>query len=83
MFSNELRAMVDIQRDNDVLFRADHEQDGEAPGRHSLTKTLLSDPQLATGLMIAQAKLTATGKTLTLSPWEEPKEESAAKEETK
>ncbi len=85
VFSNELRAMVEMQRDNDVLFRADHDVDGQTPVRHSLDKTLQSDPQLAVGLMIAQAKLTAAGKTLTLTPWQEPKEEvvPVAKEETK
>ena len=85
VFSNELRTMVEMQRDNDVLFRADHDQDGQEPVRHSLEKTLLSDPQLATALMIAQAKLTAAGKTLTLKPWEEPQEDAApaVKEEAK
>ncbi len=71
MYSNELRAMLDVQRDNDVLFRADHDQDGEKPIRHSLEMTLTSDPQLAVALMVAQAKLVAEGKRLTLTPLEE------------
>lgn len=72
MYSNELRAMLDLQRDNDVLFRADHDQDGEKPVRHSLGKTLKSDPQLAIALMVAQARLVAEGRSLTLAPLEEP-----------
>ncbi len=72
MYSNELRAMIDLQRDNDVLFRADHAQDGEKPMRHSLDKTFWSDPQLAVALMVAQARLLAEGKPLTLVPLETP-----------
>jgi carboxyl-terminal processing protease len=74
MFSNELRSMIDLQRDNDVLFRADHGQNGEATLRHSLEKTLQSDPQLAVALMIAQTKLLAAGQTLTLAPLPTPQE---------
>ena len=70
MYSNEIRAMIDLQRDNDVLFRADHGQDGETPVRHSLELALQSDPQLAAALMVAQAELITQGKTLTLAPLE-------------
>jgi C-terminal peptidase prc len=70
MFSNEMRTMLDMQRDNDVLFRAGHAQDGETPLRHSLEMTLQSDPQLAVALAIAQSKLIAAGKTVTLAPLE-------------
>ncbi len=71
MYNNEMRQMVDLQRDNDVLFRADHEEDGQPPVRHSLEETLKSDPQLAVALMAAQAKLIAEGKPLTLTPFED------------
>ena len=70
MYSNEMRAMLDMQRDNDVLFRAGHAQDGEAPLRHSLEMTLQTDPQLAVALAIAQSELLAAGKTVTLAPLE-------------
>ena len=70
MYSNEMRTMLDLQRDNDVLFRAGHGQDGDTPVRHSLERTLQSDPQLAVALTIAQSKLIAAGKTVTLAPLE-------------
>ena len=68
MYSNEMRAMLDLQRDNDVLFRADHGQDGKTPVRHALEMTLKADPQLYVALMVARAKLIAEGKTLVLAP---------------
>ena len=70
MYSNEMLAWQTMQRDNDVLFRADHSNDGEAPVRHSLDATLQSDPQLAVALMVAQAKLVANGRPLVLAPLE-------------
>ena len=82
MFSNELRTMIDLQRDNDVLFRADHGQNGETTQRHSLEKTLQSDPQLAMGLTVVQAKLLALGQSLTLAPLEMP-QEAVAQDDTK
>jgi len=82
MYSNELRAMVDRQRDNDVLFRADHDQDGTTPVRHSLETSLQSDPQLAVALIVAQAKLIAEGKTLTLAPLK-PMETAVVKDDSK
>lgn len=71
MYSNELRTMLDLQRDNDVLFRADHDEDGDIPVRHSLEVTLQSDPQLATALMVAQAQLLAQGKEVAVKPPQE------------
>ncbi|NLK40549.1 MAG: S41 family peptidase [Planctomycetes bacterium] len=71
MYNYELRTMLDLQRDNDVLFRADHEQDGPVPVRHSLETTLQSDPQLATALMVAQAQLIARGKEVAIKPPDE------------
>lgn len=68
MFSNEMLEMQTTQRDNDVLFRADHDHDGEPPIRHSLEATLKSDPQLAVALIVAQAGLVAEGYSLELPP---------------
>lgn len=75
MYSHELRAMLDMQRDNDVLFRADHQQDGAPTVRHSLEKTLAADPQLFTALAVIQSQLAGKGKSLTLAAeWQPPAE---------
>jgi hypothetical protein len=66
-----------------VLFRADHEQDGEKPLRHSLEMTLKSDPQLAVALITAQATLAAQGKTLTLTPLDDESQAVAVQDDSK
>jgi carboxyl-terminal processing protease len=55
--SLELKTMSDIQRDNDVLFRAGHDEGGAPPQRHTAGETLAADPQLAVGLLVARTKL--------------------------
>ncbi len=66
MLSNEVRNMLDIQRDNDVLFQNGHGgKDGQAK-RHSLEETIQADPQLAAAIMIVRSQLVATSKTLAL-----------------
>jgi carboxyl-terminal processing protease len=62
----ELKEMVEMQRDNDVLVQADHDPN-DMPNKHSsLAQTLDSDPQLAIGLLVVQSKLIETGKELQL-----------------
>lgn len=63
---NETRGMVDMQRDNDVLFQSDHENNGIPPKRHTLMDTIKADPQLAVGLTVLRAKLLAEGRSLVL-----------------
>ena len=59
MYSHELRRMLDVQRANDVLVQV---HDGENAGRrYNLAQTLLSDPQLTTAVMVAQAKMVEKG----------------------
>jgi hypothetical protein len=55
--SDEIRRMFDIQRDNDVLARAGHDDTLFPVKRHTLQKTIEEDPQLATGLLIIKSKL--------------------------
>ncbi|UCG47067.1 MAG: S41 family peptidase [Phycisphaerales bacterium] len=50
--SDELRKMIDVQRDNDVLVRGDREQK-----KHAIEESIESDPQLAVGLMVIRSKL--------------------------
>ncbi|MBN1126298.1 MAG: S41 family peptidase [Sedimentisphaerales bacterium] len=53
---SELQEMIDIQRANEVLAKADHDNNASPMVRHSMEETLKSDPQLALGLLILQAK---------------------------
>lgn len=75
MLSNEMRNMLDIQRDNDVLFQDGHaEADGQAR-RHVLKETLRADPQLSVGMLVVRSRLAATGQSLVLQgPFEQPTE---------
>ena len=66
MLYNEMKEMIDIQRDNDVLFQADHVDNDEQAERHTLAETIQSDPQLAVGLLVVQSKMLAQGQTLNL-----------------
>ncbi|MHC4617928.1 MAG: S41 family peptidase [Planctomycetota bacterium] len=55
--SDELRTLLDVQRDNDVLVQADH-RTGSAPlKRRSLDETISSDVQLAVGILVAKTKV--------------------------
>ncbi len=54
---NELRNMIDIQRENEVLAKADHDQQANPVKRHSVEETLESDPQLSTAILILRAMI--------------------------
>jgi hypothetical protein len=51
------RTGVSAQRDNDVLVQAARDEHGGSYKKRTLEETLESDPQLAVGLLIVQAKL--------------------------
>jgi carboxyl-terminal processing protease len=55
--SDELKKMVDVQRRNDVLVKADHEDTNEDFKKHTIEETLASDPQMAVGLLVVRSKL--------------------------
>jgi len=55
--SDELRKMIEIQRDNDVLVQTDHDYVNDKPRKHTVEETLTADPQLAVGLLIIRSKL--------------------------
>lgn len=64
--SKELREMLDVQRDNDVLIQA--RQEGKDPTpvqKRSVEETLKADPQLAVGVLVAKTKLIEAGTTTT------------------
>jgi carboxyl-terminal processing protease len=55
--SEEIRTMLDVQRDNDVLVQAHREGNGSAVEKHSFEETLKADPQMAVALLVVKAKL--------------------------
>ena len=57
--SDELRKLVDLQRENDVLMQADNGEIVHENNRHSLEDTIDADPQLAVALLVAKAKVLA------------------------
>jgi carboxyl-terminal processing protease len=59
--SDEFRKMNDIQRDNDVLAKADHDIGSSPLKRHIIQETLEADPQLAVAILVVQSKLIEAG----------------------
>jgi carboxyl-terminal processing protease len=56
--SKELREMLDVQRDNDVLVQARQDGKDKAPvKKRSVEETLKADSQLAVGLLVVRTKL--------------------------
>ncbi|MCD6392580.1 MAG: hypothetical protein J7M40_03645, partial [Planctomycetes bacterium] len=61
---NELREMIDVQRANEVLAKADHNTDKPLK-RHSWRETLQADKQLAVALLAVKSKMIQAGHTVT------------------
>jgi len=59
--SEELKKMLDVQRDNDVLVQANRTDNGTSLNKHSIDETLEADPQLAVGLLVVKAQTLKTG----------------------
>ena len=55
--SDEMRRIADVQRDNSVLVKADHDQEAEPLKRHTAEQTLAADPQLAVAVLVVKSKL--------------------------
>ena len=55
--SNEIKKMIEMQRDNDVLVQANHNNANHKQNKHTAEETLDADPQLAVGLLIVRSKL--------------------------
>ncbi len=58
--SDEMKQMLDVQRDNDVLVQANRDGSRTAVTKRSLDDTMKADPQLAVGLLVVKAKLVNT-----------------------
>jgi len=54
--SDELRKLIDIQRDNAVLVQANHDKADEAIKKHSAQEVITADAQLAAGMLVIKAK---------------------------
>ncbi len=61
--SDELKKMLEMRRENDVLVKSDHRKNG-LEKKHTIEETLESDPQLAVAVLAVKAKLTeqSTGR---------------------
>jgi carboxyl-terminal processing protease len=59
--SDEIKKMFDVQRDNDVLVKADHDEGRVPLRRHTVEETLAADPQLAVGVLLIKTKLIESG----------------------
>ena len=55
--SNEIKKMIEMQRDNDVLVQANHNNANHKQNKHTVEETLDADPQLAVGLLVVRSKL--------------------------
>lgn len=55
--SDELRKMIDVQRENDVLVQAVRSENGPELNKHTIEDTLASDPELAVGFLVVKSKL--------------------------
>jgi carboxyl-terminal processing protease len=53
----EIKKTIDVQRANDVLVRADHDDADDAVKKYTLEETLAVDRQLAVGLLVVKSKL--------------------------
>jgi carboxyl-terminal processing protease len=58
---DEIRKILEIERDNDVLTAADHNDNGNKIKRYNLQETLESDYQLQTAILAAKAKIIEAG----------------------
>ena len=55
--SDEIKKLAEVQRHNDVLVKAEHEDENENFKKHTIDETLAADPQLAVGLLAIRSKL--------------------------
>lgn len=55
--SDEIRKMLTVQRENDVLGRPDRDPNSASLNRHSAQETVAADPQLAVAMLIIKTKL--------------------------
>ncbi|MBU1260589.1 MAG: PDZ domain-containing protein [Planctomycetes bacterium] len=59
--SDEIKKMLDMERDNDILAAANHDENKKKLTRHNLAETLEADSQLAVAVLVAKTKLIELG----------------------
>ena len=59
--SDELKKLLEIQRDNDVLVRVGHDNSNHMLKKRTLEETIKYDPQLEAGLLVIRSKLLQEG----------------------
>lgn len=57
--SDEIRKMLNVQRDNDVLVKAGHDNSAAEVNKHSTEDTIEADPQLSIGILLLESELIA------------------------
>ena len=57
MRSDEFHKMSELQRENDVLVNAGHDDANSPLKKHTIAQTVEVDPQLATGILVIKSKL--------------------------
>lgn len=65
--SEEIKKLIDIERDNEVLAQAEGGHTDRELNKHTLEQTLEADPQLAVGLLVVKAQLARTQTAQTLA----------------
>jgi len=64
IITKEMRDMIEVQRQNDILTKAKHDNNASPVKRHQLAEIIKSDPQLATAILVLEAKITRAGGTI-------------------
>lgn len=62
--SNELQNIADVQKANELLIKADHNNAFSKINRYSNQETIDADPQLAIGLLVLKSKMIQAGHEL-------------------
>ncbi len=57
LIADEIKTMAEVQKDNEVLVKADHDSQTAPLNKHTAEHTLTSDPQLNVALLVAKTKL--------------------------
>ena len=61
IITKEMRDMIEVQRQNDILTKAQHDDNANPVKRHHLAELIESDPQLATAILVLKAKIIRAG----------------------
>jgi len=64
LLSNELQNIADVQKANELLIKADHNNASSKINRYSNQETIDADPQLAIGLLVLKSKMIQAGHEL-------------------